>query len=115
MATEKEVKEALVKWVSVLENPEAAEDFKDYNKTLQFIFPDIDAKVQLVFEGPKTRIVEGFREDADMSLTVDAAVFVAMNSGEIDPMDAFMDGRLKPAGDISALEKLEILLDFSGE
>ena len=115
MATEKEVKEALAKWVSVLENPEAAEDFKDYNKTLQFIFPDIDAKMQLVFEGPETRIVDGFREDADMSLTVDAAVFVAMNSGEMDPMDAFMEGKLKPAGDISALEKLEILLDFSEE
>lgn len=115
MATEREVKEALAKWVSVLENPEAAAEFKDYNKTLQFIFPDIDAKMQLVFEGPKTRIVDGFQENADMSLTVDAAVFVAMNSGEMDPMDAFMDGKLKPGGDISALEKLEILLDFSEE
>jgi putative sterol carrier protein len=110
MASKDEVRSAILKMVKVLEDPEVAADFKGYRKTMQFIFPDIDVKMQLVFDEAKTSIVEGFKENADMSLTVDAETLIGITNGDVDPMDAFMQGKLKPAGDMQALEKLEALM-----
>lgn len=110
MTTAENIKKAIEEWVKVTKDPEIAEEFEGYNKTLQMIFPDIDVKMQLIFEGTKTTIVEGENQDADMSITVDAEVFMGFGSGDVDPMDAFMEGKLKPAGDLQALEKLEVLL-----
>ena len=110
MAGKEEVRGAILKMVKVLDDPEVAKEFKGYRKTMQFIFPDIDVKMQLVFDEARTSIVEGFKENTDMSLTVDAETLIGITSGEIDPMDAFMQGKLKPAGDMQALEKLEALM-----
>jgi len=110
MPTTEEVKKAVEQWVKAIEDPEVAEEFEGYNKTLQMIFPDIDAKMQLIFDGAKITIVEGEKTDAEMSITVDAEVFMGFGTGEVDPMDAFMQGKLKPAGDLQSLEKLEVLL-----
>jgi putative sterol carrier protein len=106
-----DMKEALKKWIDVLDDPKVAAGFEGFNKTMQFIFPDIDLKMQLVFRGPKVTIVEGFKEDADMSLTVPSDMFLGITSGEINPMDAFMEGKLKPVGDMSDLEKLEVFMN----
>jgi putative sterol carrier protein len=105
-----DLKNAIRKWVQVLADPEVAKEFEGYNKTMQFIFSDLDVKMQLVFEGARTKIVEGFRQDADMSLTVSSEVFMGIASGDVDPMDAFMEGKLKPTGDVADLEKLQVLL-----
>jgi len=110
MASKEDVRNAIARMVRVLEDPEVAEEFKDYHKTMQFIFPDLDLKMQLVFDGPQTSIVDGYKENADMSLTVDAVTLIGITKGEVDPMDAFMQGKLKPAGDMQALEKLEVMM-----
>jgi len=110
MPTKEDVRNAIAKMVKVLEDPEVAAEFKGYDKTMQFIFPDIDVKMQLVFQGPRTSIVDGFKDTADMSLTVDAVTLIGITEGEVDPMDAFMQGKLKPAGDMQSLEKLEALM-----
>lgn len=106
-----DMKKALKKWIAVLDDPEVAARFEGFNKTMQFVFPDIGLKMQLVFEGPKVTIVEGFKGDADMSLTVPSDMFLGITSGEINPMDAFMEGKLKPVGDMSDLEKLEVFMN----
>ena len=106
-----DMRTALKKWIDVFDDPEVAAEFEGFNKTMQFIFPDIDLKMQLVFEGAKVTIVEGFKEDADMSLTVPSDMFLGITSGEINPMDAFMEGKLKPVGDMSDLEKLEVFMN----
>jgi putative sterol carrier protein len=111
MATANDIRNALGKWVQRLEDPEVAEEFSDYNKTMQFVFPDIDVKMQLVFDGPKVTVVDGFKENADMSLTVNSDMFMGILAGEIDPMDAFMEGKLKPVGAMPDLEKLQVLVD----
>jgi putative sterol carrier protein len=103
MAHADDVRNALRKWVKVLDDPEVAKDFEGYNKTMQLVFPDIEVKMQLVFEGPKTKIIDGFKEDADMSLTIDSDMFMGITSGDIDPMDAFMEGKLKPKGEMPDL------------
>ncbi|MFX0104397.1 MAG: SCP2 sterol-binding domain-containing protein [Candidatus Hodarchaeota archaeon] len=111
MAPAEELKKALEKWAQKLDDPEIAEDFEDFNKTMQFIFPDIDYKIQLVFKDKKARVEDGFNDNAEMSLEVESDLFLGISTGEIDPMEAFMDGTLKPKGTMSDLERLEIFLD----
>lgn len=111
MATAEEIKQELEKWASMLDDPEFAEEFDGFNKTMQFTFPDIDYKLQMVFKEKKASILEGFDENAAMSLDVESDFFLGICTGEIDPMEAFMDGKLKPKGTMSDLEKLEIFMD----
>jgi putative sterol carrier protein len=40
-------------------------------------------------------------KDADCTISVDKADFIALASGDMDPMMAFMSGKLKVAGDMS--------------
>ncbi|MFX1420389.1 MAG: SCP2 sterol-binding domain-containing protein [Promethearchaeota archaeon] len=111
MATAEELKQALEKWAKKLDNPEIAEEFEDFNKTMQFIFPDIDYKAKLVFQDKKARVEDGFNDNAEMSLEIESDLFLGIATGEIDPMEAFMDGTLKPKGTMSDLERLEIFMD----
>ncbi|MFX1378759.1 MAG: SCP2 sterol-binding domain-containing protein [Promethearchaeota archaeon] len=111
MATAEELKLALESWAKKLDDPDIAEEFEDFNKTMQFIFPDINYKVQLIFDKKKARVEEGYNENAEMSLEVESDLFLGISTGEIDPMEAFMDGTLKPKGTMSDLERLEIFMD----
>ncbi len=111
MATTSDIIQALEKWIERLKDPEVAQEFDGYYKTMQFVFPDIDARIQLVFEGPKAFIVEGYKENADMGLTVSSDMFMSILTGEADPMDLFMEGKLKPVGAMPDLEKLQVLVD----
>lgn len=111
MATAEELKQALKKWARKLDDPEIAEEFEDFNKTMQFIFPDIDYKVQLIFQDKKARVEDSFNEDAEMSLEVSSDLFLGISTGEIDPMEAFMEGTLKPKGTMRDLERLEVFID----
>ncbi|GAH04786.1 unnamed protein product [marine sediment metagenome] len=112
MATIEEIKNALNNWAKMLENPEIAEEFEGYNKTMQFIFPDINLNLQLVFKDKTAKVVDGFNDKAEMSLKVNSDLFMGISTGDIDPMEAFMNGELKPKGDLADLEKLEIFMDI---
>ena len=111
MATAEKLKEALETWAKKLDDSEIAEEFEDFEKTMQFIFPDIDYNIQLIFKDKKARVEEGFNENAEMSLEVESDLFLGISTGEVDPMEAFMDGTLKPKGSMSDLERLEIFMD----
>ncbi|MFX1409680.1 MAG: SCP2 sterol-binding domain-containing protein [Promethearchaeota archaeon] len=111
MALAEELKKALEKWAKKLDDPEIAVEFEDFNKTMQFIFPDINYKCKLVFQDKKAKFEEGFNENAEMSLKVDSDLFLGIATGEVDPMEAFMEGTLKPKGTMSDLERLEIFMD----
>jgi len=111
LATTEEVKRELEKWAKKVEDPEIAEEFEGYNKTLQLSFPDLDYHLQLIIENQKARIEEGLDENAAMSLDVESDMFIGICTGEIDPMEAFMDGQLKPKGNMADLEVLEVFMD----
>lgn len=112
MATIEEIKNSLNNWAKMLENPEIADEFEGFNKTMQFIFPDINLNLQLVFKDKTAKVVVGFNEKAEMSLKVNSDLFIGISTGDIDPMEAFMNGELKPKGDLADLEKLEIFMDI---
>ncbi len=111
MASAEEIKIELEKWAKKLDDPELAEEFDGFNKTMQFIFPDIDYKMKMIFKDKKATVEEGFDENAEMSLDIESDLFLGICTGEIDPMEAFMEGTLKPKGTMGDLEKLEIFMD----
>lgn len=114
MATKQEVIAALRKWIDLLEtNADLADEFRGYTKTFLITLPDMKLSVQMVFEGTnKAHLVEGTVANPDMSLTVDSNLFLDICRGEVDPMESFMTGQLKPKGNMADLQKLEVFMDL---
>lgn len=112
MATTEKIKNVLNNWVKMLENPEFTDEFEGFNKIMQFIFPDINLNLQLVFKDKTAKVVDGFNDKAEMSLKVNSDLFMGISTGDIDPMKAFMEGQLKTKGNMADLQKLEIFMDI---
>lgn len=53
--------------------------------------------------------VSGEDKDADCTISVSKADFLALAKGELDPMMSFMSGKLKVAGDMSVAMGLQTL------
>ncbi len=53
--------------------------------------------------------VVGEDKDADCTISVSKDDFIALASGDLDPMMAFMSGKLKVAGDMSVAMGLQSL------
>ncbi|MFX1453579.1 MAG: SCP2 sterol-binding domain-containing protein [Promethearchaeota archaeon] len=90
MATPEEIKEALNNWAKMLDNPEVADEFEGFNKTMQFEFSDLDYKIKMIFENKTARLEEGIDENAEMGLEINSDLFIGIATGEVDPMDVFM-------------------------
>lgn len=53
---------------------------------------------------------EGLRQDAGVTITMTAADFKALAAGSLNPMSAFMSGKLSVQGDMSMALKLQTLI-----
>lgn len=73
------------------------------DKSVKFDFGD-DGKIFLA----GSEAIEG-DNDADCTISVSKADFIALAGGELDPMMAFMSGKLKVAGDMSVAMGLQSL------
>lgn len=95
---------------SRFDDPKIQRRFKDYNKTLQFIFPDIDTKMFLrIGDAELVEVGEGETE-AELQVTMDSAVFFGIIEKTESPMAAYSTGRLKTKGEVPDLLKLQKLL-----
>lgn len=75
--------------------------------SVQFHFIGADAADwTLEIDGPSCRTVPGTLADPSVTLTVDSADFMAMLSGDLAPMLAFMQGKLRLKGNTSLAMKL---------
>ncbi|MHA1964222.1 MAG: SCP2 sterol-binding domain-containing protein [Candidatus Thorarchaeota archaeon] len=92
------------------ENPKIQRRFKEYNKTLQFIFPDIDAKMFMkIGDAELLEVAEGETE-SELQVTMDTTVFFAIIEKTESPMAAYSAGKLKTKGEVPDLLKLQKLL-----
>ena len=78
----------------------------------------LDAVIQFKFTGAepgdwyaaikdgKVDVQQGVHEDPKMTLTADSGDYVKIFTGELDGMQAFMQGKLKLAGDLNPAMKL---------
>lgn len=55
-------------------------------------------------------VTEGPVDDADMTMTANERDFVALINGKLNPVSAFMQGRVRIDGDMSLAVKLQSLL-----
>ena len=91
-------------------DPKIQRRFKEYNKTLLFIFPDIDAKMYMkIGDAELLEVAEGDPE-AELQVTMDTTVFFAIIEKTESPMAAYSAGKLKTKGEVPDLLKLQKLL-----
>ena len=92
------------------EDPKIQRRFKEYNKTLQFIFPDLDTKMFMkIGDAELLEVAEG-EVDAELQVTMDSPVFFAIIDKTESPMAAYSAGKLKTKGEVPDLLKLQKLL-----
>lgn len=80
--------------------------------------PGLDAVIQFKFTGDeagdwyaaikddKVDVQQGEHESPKMTLTADSSDYIKIFTGEVDGMQAFMEGKLKLAGDLNLAMKL---------
>lgn len=95
---------------SRFDDPKIQRRFREYNKTLQFIFPDIGTKMYMkIGNAELLEIAEGETE-AELEVTMDSAVFFGIMDKTESPMAAYSAGKLKTRGEVPDLLKLQKLL-----
>ena len=115
MGTKEEIMTALNQWAKKIEDPEIAERFEDWNKTVQFILKDIDTHIKFIIENQKARVEEGKEDNPTMSVITTSEIILGITSGDLDPMEAFMNGELEVKGNLPDLTKLEVLMDVDDD
>ncbi len=89
-------------------NPEAA---GAWNTTVQFHFGD-DDWVLSVNEGSCT-VNQGTADNASATINTNADTWIGMITGSVNPMQAFMSGQIKIAGNMADVMKLQDTRLFS--
>lgn len=64
----------------------------------------------IYIDGNNGNAVSADDKDADCTVKVAKADFLALTSGDLNPMTAFMSGKIKVEGDMSVAMKLQSLL-----
>ena len=64
----------------------------------------------IFIDGNNGNAVTAEDKDADCTISVDKDDFLALTSGDLNPMMAFMSGKIKVDGDMSVAMKLQSLL-----
>ncbi|HEY75542.1 MAG TPA: SCP2 sterol-binding domain-containing protein [Thermoflexia bacterium] len=67
-------------------------------------------KWTVTFSTDGIKVEEGETTTPDLTLSMDARDFLALSKGELSPMNAFMQGKLKVSGDMSMAMRLQNIL-----
>ncbi|MFX1602697.1 MAG: SCP2 sterol-binding domain-containing protein [Promethearchaeota archaeon] len=92
------------------EDPKIQRRFKEFNKTLQFVFPDIDMQIYMRIGDAELLEVNEGTTDAEMTVTMDSTVFFKIMDKSESPMAAYQAGKLKTKGEVPDLLKLQKLM-----
>ena len=95
---------------SRFDDPKTQRRFKEYNKTVQFIFPDVDVKMFMQIGDAKLVEVGEGETEAELQVIMDSTVFFSIIEKTESPMAAYSSGRLKTKGEVPDLLKLQKLL-----
>ncbi len=108
--TKEAVLEELKKLSEKFDNPKIQRRFKEYHKTLQFVFPDIDTFMFIkIGDAEILEIGEG-EVESELKVTMDSTVFLGIVNKTESPMAAYSSGKLKTQGEVPDLLKLQKLM-----
>ncbi len=96
----------------VAKGPEVAEKTKT---TFQFKLSNPDSLWTIDLKAPPGSVGEGATAPAQCTLELSDADFMAMATGQADPMKLFSSGKLKISGDVMASQKLGFLKKITPE
>jgi putative sterol carrier protein len=87
--------------------------------------PGLDAVIQFNFTGAEpgswfatikdgaVKVEQGVHPNPKMALTADSADYIRLFTGELDPMQAFMQGKLRLEGDLNLAMKMSQFFKMS--
>ncbi len=110
MGIKEDLLTGLAKWTAKLDDPNMKEKFKDFNKTLQFNFPDQPFNLHMVFKNQTCELKEGALPNPDMVITAKSEVILGITEGKVKPLPAFMTGKIKAKGGMQDMLKVQALM-----
>lgn len=82
----------------------------DFEATVQFdLSGDNGGAWYVVIANGNAAVEEGSADDPSAVIRMDATDFADMMSGKLDPMNAFMTGKVKVEGDLNTVMKFQTL------
>lgn len=82
----------------------------DYNATIQFdLAGDNGGQWYVAVDEGNAIVTEGLHEQPAATIRMTASDFVDMMTGNLDPMNAFMMGKVKVEGDLNSVMKFQTL------
>ncbi len=88
-----------------------SEAMSDFNATVVFdLSGDEGATYNLTFADGKANYGVGAVENPTATILMTATDFQALTSGQLNPMAAFMQGKIKVTGDMSTVMKMQGML-----
>ena len=110
MATDEEIITEINKLREKLSDEKLARHFKNWNKTMQYFFPDTGEYWHIIMKnGQPGDPIKGKVEKPEISYEMTTEDFFALNRGEISGLKLYNQKRLKikaPMPDILKLQKL---------
>lgn len=111
MAQKEEVVAALNGVKAKLESPDLQPSFRDFTKTMQFSFPDINTSYLFKIEnGVLKELSESSIEKPDILVTSNSDILLAIMNRKMGAMSAYTTGKLKVRGSMRDLLKLQKLM-----
>lgn len=87
-----------------------AEKAGDFDATVQFdLSGDDGGQWYVVIDDGNAATEQGAAEDPDAVIRMEAGDFKEMMTGKLDPMNAFMTGKVKVEGDLNTVMKFQTL------
>jgi putative sterol carrier protein len=82
----------------------------DYSTTIQFDLEGEDGgQWYVAVDDGAATVTEGLHEEPVATIRMTAADFVEMMTGNLDPMNAFMMGKVRVEGDLNSVMKFQTL------
>ena len=112
MVTKAELENGLTRVVAKYEELKSTWSFRRFNKTIQFVYPDLDLSYVMEIAGPEgvKEIKEGTVPRPNVSVILDSDTFLGILNQEIEALSAYGAGKIKFKGAMVDLLKLKKLL-----
>ena len=111
MATREEVLGVLEAMKDRLDDPDMQKRLGAFTKSLQFDCTDLDTSFVIeVEDGQVTSLEEASGESPDIRVTTESDTLLGLVAGQINPMSAFMSGKIQVQAPLPDLLKLQQLL-----
>lgn len=93
------------------EQPSVQAAFQGFAKTIQFIFPDLKRDFTLtIAEDGSASLAEQIVPQPDMKVTTTSDTLAGILDRTVNPIQAYMTGKLKVSGKMDEMLKLQKLL-----